>query len=587
MTPTLPPPERTSSEAGMDPSRGRIVVEVATPADRERIARLRHDVYAGELAQHHINNEGRLGDSLDVFNEFLVAKVDGEIAGFISITPPGGPSLSIDKYFSRESLPFQVDKRLFEVRLLTVLKPVRGREFASLLMYAALRWVEAHGGTRVVAIGRREVTGLYRRVGLEPTALSTRSGAVTFDLMHASVPAIRARAEAAPAVLGRFEKRVDWRLPFPFRAPPSCFHGGAFFEAIGADFGRLERSTAVVNADVLDAWFPPAPGVIDSLNDYLPWLVRTSPPTACEGLVEAISSARGVAPANILPGAGSSDLIFRAMRHWLTPCSRVLLLDPTYGEYGHVIERVVGCTPERHPLFREDGYAVDVEALSRRLKEGFDLAVIVNPNSPTGRHVSRHALEGLLRAVPASVRVWVDETYVDYAGADQSLERFAAASSNVLVCKSMSKAYALSGMRVAYLCAAAHQLEPLRAITPPWVVGLPAQLAAVRALQDPEYYMRRYAETRAARSELAQDLQAMGLEVVPGVANFLMCHMPSDGPDAATVVARARVHDVFIRDASSMSPRLGSRCVRIAVKDPETNSRIVAALRSSLDMSTS
>src|SRR6266576_385362 len=61
-------------------------------------------------------------------------------------------------------------------------------------------------------------------------------------------------------------------------------------------------------------------------------------------------------------------------------------------------------------------------------------------------------------------------------------------SENVIVCKSMSKVYALSGARVAYLCAGPHQLEELRALTPPWVVSLPAQVAAVRALNDPAYY---------------------------------------------------------------------------------------------------
>src|SRR5207344_1800686 len=103
------------------------------------------------------------------------------------------------------------------------------------------------------------------------------------------------------------------------------------------------------NADVLDAWFPPAPGVTDTLQAHLPWLLRTSPPTDCAGLVGAVATARGVAPENILPGAGSSDLIFRAFRHWLTAGSRVLILDPTYGEYSHVLEKVIGCTVDRLP----------------------------------------------------------------------------------------------------------------------------------------------------------------------------------------------------------------------------------------------
>ena len=155
--------------------------------------------------------------------------------------------------------------------------------------------------------------------------------------------------------------------------------------------------------------------------------------------------------------------------------------------------------------------------LEEYFEEDHDLIVLVNPNSPTGRHVPRVELESVLRRVPARTRVWVDETYVEYAGANQSLERFAAQSENVIVCKSMSKVYALSGVRAAYLCAGPHQLEELRAITPPWAVSLPAQVAAVRALADALYYAKRYEETRELRSQLVEGLHSLNLRIVPGV----------------------------------------------------------------------
>ena len=65
-----------------------------------------------------------------------------------------------------------------------------------------------------------------------------------------------------------------------------CYHGGAFFKAIGEGFDHLERHQQVINADVLDAWFPPAPSVIETVTEYLPWLARTSPPTHSEGLID-------------------------------------------------------------------------------------------------------------------------------------------------------------------------------------------------------------------------------------------------------------------------------------------------------------
>src|SRR6185503_8563342 len=126
-------------------SRHAFTLSLAAESDRQRIYRLRHDVYAAELRQHTLNAKGQLRDPLDDTNVYLVAKAAGEIAGFISLTPPGRPAYSIDKYFPRETLPFAIDDTLYEVRLLTVVKPHRGRELATLLMYAAFRWVEAHG----------------------------------------------------------------------------------------------------------------------------------------------------------------------------------------------------------------------------------------------------------------------------------------------------------------------------------------------------------------------------------------------------------------------------------------------------------
>jgi histidinol-phosphate/aromatic aminotransferase/cobyric acid decarboxylase-like protein len=359
----------------------------------------------------------------------------------------------------------------------------------------------------------------------------------------------------------------------------NCFHGGAFFDAIGERFDRLERSRTIINADVLDAWFPPAPAVMEAITEYLPWLLRTSPPTHAEGLIETIAESRGIELGNVLPGGGSSDLIFRALRHWLRPESRVLLLDPTYGEYAHVLEKVIGCQVHRFPLDRREDYAVVTHRLHAVMQGAWDLIVLVNPNSPTGRHIPRAELEAILTDLPPSRRVWVDETYVEYAGERESIEPFAARSANIVVCKSMSKVYALSGARVAYLCASKKLLDPLRVITPPWVVGLPSQVAAVRAIQSPDYYAARYGETHILRRRLAHGLGELGWRVIPGIANFLLCELPSGGPTAAEFARAARAHGLFLRDAGAMGFRMRTHALRIAVKDAVTNHRMLGILR--------
>jgi histidinol-phosphate/aromatic aminotransferase/cobyric acid decarboxylase-like protein len=379
-------------------------------------------------------------------------------------------------------------------------------------------------------------------------------------------------------MLARIEAKTHWQLSFSFHRPAPCFHGGGFFKAVGERFDNLNRKETIINADVLDAWFPPSPLVTQALKEHLDWLLRTSPPTGCQGLIEAIAEVHAVKPANILVGAGSSDLIFRALRQWLSRESHVLILDPTYGEYAHLLEQVIGCTVDRLPLRRSENYDVDLIRLRHALRDNYDLVVLVNPNSPTGRHVPRAALAEVLRDAPSQTRVWVDETYVDYAGRGESLESFAAGSENIIVCKSMSKAYALSGARIAYLCAGAHQLEALRAITPPWVVSLPAQVAATKALQDQAYYEARYAETHVLREKLSEQLSALGWGVVPGIANFLLAHLPEHGPSARQLNQVCQRQGLYLRDVSSMGSYLGSRVIRVAVKDDITNSRMLGII---------
>jgi len=559
--------------------RPRFEIALATEADRPAIYRLRHEVYAREIGQHAVNAQGSLTDALDDANLYLVARCGDEVAGFISLTPPEAGKYSIDKYFERCGLPFTVDDGLYEVRLLTVQGTFRGTKLAALLMYAAFRWVEAHGGTHLGAIGRREVLTVYLKAGLVDCGMTVQSGAVHYHLLHATVPHLREGVDAGSWPVAAVERDTRWTLGVPFRKPAACFHGGAFFEAIGPRFDRLHTVPNVINADVLDAWFPPAPEVLRALEERLPWLLRTSPPTGCEGLIDAIAGARGVRPANILVGAGSSDLIFRALPRWLTRKSRVLLLDPTYGEYAHVLEKVIGCQVDRLTLRRECDYGVPLDALETALTVPYDLVVLVNPNSPTGRHLGAETLGPLLRSAHPMTRIWVDETYVDFVDSAQSLEGLAAHSENIIVCKSMSKAYALSGARVAYLCSSPHQLEELRAFTPPWVVSLIAQLAAVRALEAPGYYSARWRETASLREQLATDLQGLGWQVVPGVANFLLCHLPEDGQSAAEVVMKCREHGLFLRDAARMGACLGDHAIRLAVKDAETNRRMMEILR--------
>jgi histidinol-phosphate/aromatic aminotransferase/cobyric acid decarboxylase-like protein len=547
----------------------KISLSLADELDRETIYAMRHQVYARELGQHLENPAERLTDILDAINVYLVAKVAGEIAGFVAITPPNTIGYSIDKYFAREDLPLVFDEGLFEARLLTVAQSWRSSRIAALLMYGALRYIESCGGRTVVGIGRLEVLDLYKHAGFRTLQKQVRSGRVTFELITVDLKAGRPELQK---MITDLEKHVAWDLEgIGFYRNQIAYHGGAFFDAIGDEFKDLQKKDTVISADVLDAWFDPAPNVISKLTSNLSWALRTSPPTHSEGLRRVIAQSRGVHETNILPGAGSSDLIFLGLRQWLKPEARVLILDPMYGEYAHVLEKIIGCQVERFTLSREHDYRIEPQHIMDGLKNNYDWVILVNPNSPTGQHMDRETLQEVIRSAPASTHFWIDETYIDYVGSDQSLERFAAKSANTIVCKSMSKVYALSGARCAYVCGPSSLMDELRPFSPPWAVSLPSQMAACEALRNLDYYQAKWIETHRLREELAQGLQELGWEVLPGCANFLLCHLPPDQPEAMEFVKACRKRDLFIRDVASMGKCFDKHTVRIAVKDQRTN----------------
>ena len=350
-----------------------------------------------------------------------------------------------------------------------------------------------------------------------------------------------------------------------------ALHGGMSFQAIGVDLSAPERERDVVTADVLDSWFDPSPRVLGRLRNNLPFLLRNSPPLYAEGMVQEIARARGLREWNIVAGAGSSSLIFSALPRLLPAGARVLMLDPMYGEYKHVCSVLLRAKTTVHQLTAENQFAVEGKALPKDT----DAVLLVNPNNPTGRLWPKRELLAWLDSVPTRTLVWVDEAYIDYAGAGESVEAEAAKRPNLVVLKSMSKAYALSGLRVAYLTACRELLLRIMPALPPWPVALPAQMAAIEALRDVEYYSARWAQTHELRREATAALK--GVTVHPSSANFYLVELEQP----AAVAARLRSANVFVREFPD-SAILESRFLRVAVKDREQNGRIVEAFREAL-----
>ncbi len=355
-----------------------------------------------------------------------------------------------------------------------------------------------------------------------------------------------------------------------------AFHGGASFEAIGVKFDSLDERSRIIDADVLDAWYDPAPGVLASLREHLAWLVKTSPPTHAQGLREVLAEARGLDPSQILLGGGTSFLMFLALPRLLPPRPLVLALDPSYGEYAHLVEEVLEGEISRLPLDPEADFDPDIDQLIGMARE-VDMVVLVNPNSPTGRVISQGDMIRLAESLRPDQKLWIDETYIDFVPGVPTLEPLLKDHPNVIIAKSLSKHYALSGLRIGSLEMAPHLVSFLEKYSPPWSVGLPAQLAGVEALRDPTWYEAKVAETRVLRQRLSDQLsQIRACRVIHSETNFLMLHFPKGGADA--LVERSMDNGIFVRSCDSLTHHLKGQLVRVAIKSGEQNDRIAAVL---------
>lgn len=557
----------------------KIMVKFANQIEREEIYKYRYQIYTLELKQHKENHEGILKDHLDEYNTYIIVKISEKIAGFISITPPN-KQYSIDKYIERTEFPY-IYENMFEGRILTVLQEYRGTNVAMILFYAAIRYIEEQGGTKVVAIGRSDMIKLYEKTGLINLDRTIKSGEVTFKLFFGEIKDMRKIFRIYEKILDTKSSNIDWQLGIPFFKEIACFHGGEYLNNNLDILKNPERINDIITADVLDAWFPPSPKVVEVLSNNLSLLIKTSPPVDANLVEEKIASSRNLPKENILIGAGSSDLIFLAFLSLLNERSKVLLLDPSYGEYSHILNTVIKCNVDKFVLEENTNFCIDTEKLSEKLKNNYDLVVLINPNNPTGNLFNKNAISEIIEKTNRNTLFWIDETYIDYAGNENSMEQFTKLFPNLIICKSLSKVFAFSGIRAGYLCSTSKIISKLKVQTPPWQVSFLSQIAVFNALDDMSYYSEKYIKTAILRNDLLQKLSMIdNIKTVSSEANFILCKIIDGKTKSSDLINYCKARGLYLRDVSNMGSNFNSSFFRIAVKDAQTNLRMLEYIRS-------
>lgn len=295
-------------------------------------------------------------------------------------------------------------------------------------------------------------------------------------------------------------------------------------------------------------------------------------PLAVEARLAALY---GVGAGQLIAGRGSDEGIDLLARAFLAPGrDAALICPPTFGMYA-VATRIQGAALVEVPLARDRGYAPDEDALVAALSPAVKLVFLCTPNNPTGNALDPALIERLAARLAERALVVVDEAYAEFADAPGMAARIGALP-NLVVLRTLSKAYALAGARVGAVIADAAIVEVLRRVIPPYSMPTPTSEAVLAALA-PAPLARaqmRIEELKAERGRLAAALARLPLvaRVWPSAANFLL----AECTDAAAVLGRARAAGFLLRDFSR-SP-LTPGAVRITVGTPEQNERLLEGL---------
>ena len=314
------------------------------------------------------------------------------------------------------------------------------------------------------------------------------------------------------------------------------------------------------------------PGVVEAIRAAAAQ-VRQYPDPYCRALTAAIAAHEGVPQPYVLCGGGAAGLIYAycdALRPRLAAEPA-----PTFSEYRTAAAHF-GAQLAQHPL-RAPDFLPD-EGLLAFLKERKpDVLFLCTPNNPTGVLLPRELLQAALRICRAQgTRVLLDECFLDFTDA-ASAKDLLEAYPNLLILKAFTKNYALAGVRAGYCLTADRQLlEKMSACSQPWNVSLPAQEAAVAALQNPDWVQRARALVSEQREYLTRALQSLKLTVCPSRANYLLFCAPVGLDD---MLRREKIAIRNCKNYAGLTPGW----YRVAVRQKEENEALVNAIRRAME----
>ena len=221
-------------------------------------------------------------------------------------------------------------------------------------------------------------------------------------------------------------------------------------------------------------------------------------------------------------------------------------------------------------------YSVDVDAVLAAVGNDTRLLFLCNPNNPTGTWFGGDVLAAVLDGLPDHVTLVYDEVYYQFATIDGLPDaiRYVLEDRNIAIVHSLSKAYGLAGMRIGYGIAPERIVSRVQQLKRSYHVNSVGLRAATAALGDEAHLKRTVDNNHTERARLTEEMRAMGLEVAPSQANFVMFKCP-EGVEAGELTGKLEAMGVLVRPAFD----LAETHIRASVGRPEDNTRLLETLK--------
>jgi len=297
--------------------------------------------------------------------------------------------------------------------------------------------------------------------------------------------------------------------------------------------GEQPTDPRVIKLNTNENPYPPSPAVREALQSLKVETLRLYPDPVSLALRRKIAGLHGGTPDNVFIGNGSDETLALCSRAFVEDDGAIGYFEPSYSLYP-VLAQIRAVTARPVALGPDFEWAMPA-------KYRANLFFMTTPNAPTGIQYPKTKIRAFCARFPGVIVI--DEAYVDFAREhcmDLALE-----CDNVLVLRTLSKSYALAGLRLGYVVGAAPLIEALFKIKDSYNVDRLTQAAALAALSDQAHMRALVKRIRTTRRQTSTELERMGFRVLPSETNFLWVKPPRIS--AADLYRRLRAKNILVR----------------------------------------